>query len=328
MNKTKNLDVKELLFKIGPLLALILLSLVLSFATDDFLQVNNLMNVLRQASINSLIAVGMLVIIITAGIDLSVGPQTALSICVMGLAMKAGVTSTPILIVIGLATGTLTGLINGLLLTRLNLPHPFIATIGSRNIYRGIALIVTGAAPIMGFPKGIQFLGGGTTFGIPNSFIIVIIVYTAMHIFLNRTELGRKIYSVGGNEEAARLSGINVKNVLTFVYTLCGFMCAFAGIVLVGRVNAAFPLAGQKFDMDAIAAVIIGGASFFGGKGTVWGTLIGALLITVIRNGLNLLSASADVQLVAIGLVIILAVFIDVLRTRMEEKARRLAQAE
>ncbi|HYE81624.1 MAG TPA: ABC transporter permease [Clostridia bacterium] len=321
-------SLRELLFKIAPLLTLILLSIFLSIVSDNFLKFDNIMNVLRQASTIALIAVGMLIVIITAGIDLSVGPLMALSICVMGIVMKAGVTSPFLLIVVCLLVGSGMGVLNGLLLTRLNLPHPFISTIGTRNVATGLALIITGAAPILGFPEAIEAPGSGDINGFPISFLIVIIVYVLVHFFLNNTALGREIYSIGGNKEAALLSGINVKNVLTFVYGFSGFMCACAGIIFVGRVGGALPLAGTTADMDAIAAVIIGGASFFGGKGTVWGTMIGVLLISVIRNGLNLLSASSDLQFVVMGIVIIVAVFIDVIRTKIEEKARRMAKAE
>ncbi len=327
-DKLQSISIKEMLFRVAPLLTLILLSIYLSIVSDNFLKIDNIMNIMRQASTIALIAVGMLMVIITAGIDLSVGPIMALSMCTMGIAMRSGgVTNAFVLILICLLVGSGMGMVNGLLLTRLHLPHPFISTIGTRNISRGIAIIITSAAPVIGFPKAVEMPGSGDIQGFPISFLIVIIVYIIVHLFLNNTVLGREIYSIGGNKEAALLSGINVKNVLTFVYTFSGFMAACAGIVFVGRVGGALPLAGQTADLDAIAAVIIGGASFFGGKGTVWGTLIGVLLISVIRNGLNLLSASSDLQFVVIGGVIIVAVFVDVIRTKVEERARRMAKA-
>lgn len=327
-NKIFSASIRELLFKIAPLITLIFLSISLSIISENFLTFDNIMNVLRQATTIALIAVGMLIVIITAGIDLSVGPIMALSICVMGIVMRAGVSNPFLLIMVCLLVGTGMGVLNGLLLTRLNLPHPFISTIGTRNVATGLALIITGAAPILGFPKAVEAPGSADINGVPLSFLIVIIVYVLVHLFLNYTVLGREIYSIGGNKDAALLSGINVKNVLTFVYGFSGLMCAFAGIIFVGRVGGALPLAGTTADMDAIAAVIIGGASFFGGKGTVWGTMIGVLLISVIRNGLNLLSASSDLQFVVMGIVIIVAVFIDVIRTKIEEKARRMAKAD
>lgn len=317
----KDKKFKEILSKFGPLLGLILLCLVLSIASPKFLTFKNVMNVARQSAINSLIASGMLLAILTAGIDLSVGSILALSTCIMGVAMKAGL-NPYLCIILGIGAGAFLGMINGLLLTKLHLPHPFISTLGMKNVARGLALMITAASPISGFPKPIQFLGGHFFGPVPVSVILVILVFIGYHIFLNRTKQGRHIYAVGSNPEAARLSGVNVNKTLVLVYTLCGTMAGLAGIVLVGRVNAAFPLAGLDFDLDAIAACIIGGASFMGGAGSIWGTLIGAMIISVLRNGLNLLGVSADLQTVAIGLVIIGAVYVDVLRRRAEQKVK------
>jgi ribose transport system permease protein len=202
------------------------------------------------------------------------------------------------------------------------LPHPFISTLGTMNVARGLALIVTASSPISNFPEPIQFLGAAFLGPVPVSFVLVLVVYALFHIFLNYTTVGRYIYAVGGNPEATRLSGISIDNVLIIVYTISGFMAALGGLVLVGRVNSAYPLAGLGYEFDAIAACIIGGASFLGGEGTVWGTLIGAMIMAVLRNGLNLLSVSAEMQTVAIGIVIILAVYIDVLRHKAAQKAK------
>lgn len=326
----KNLSIKDYIMKLGPLLALVVLCVVLSFATDKFLNYNNIMNILKQTSINCFISAGMLVVLITAGIDLSVGSNCVLAACTMGVMVKSGITNVPLIIISALAVGTLCGFANGLLLTRLNLPHPFVSTLGMKNITLGLALLITGATPI-GFKNmnvdAVLQLGSATINGFPVSFIAVVVVFAGFHVFLNKTALGRQIYCVGGNAEAARLSGINSKRVLTIVYSLSGFMAAVAAIVLVGRVATSNAMAGTTYDTDAIAACIIGGASFMGGKGTIWGTLIGALLIGIIRNGLNLLGAQNDVQYIVIGSVIILAVFIDVSREYMAAKARRLAAA-
>ncbi len=213
---------------------------------------------------------------------------------------------------------------------KLELPHPFVSTLGMRNMIWGIALLITASTPIGLSNKGIDavlFLGDKTLFGfgLPVSFLLVLVVYFCFHVFLNKTALGRQIYCVGGNPEAARLSGIRSKNVLTFVYTLSGFMCGLAGIVLCGRIGTASPTEGATFDTEAIAACIIGGASFSGGKGTIWGTLIGALLMATIRNGLNSMQAPKALQYVVIGAVIVAAVTLDVVRNKMEAKARRLA---
>ncbi|MDD2533294.1 MAG: ABC transporter permease [Eubacteriales bacterium] len=314
---------------VGPLLAVFILSIILSLISDRFLSLDNWMNILRQTALNAIIAIGMLMVMLTGGIDLSVGSVAALAGCVMGVLLQSGVHNEFVLIAAGLATGAAAGLINGLLFTQLELPHPFVSTMGTRMIFRGLALLITGAAPISGFSAGILFLGYENVAKIfPVSFVLVIFIFLGINIFLNKTALGRKVYSVGGNKEAARLSGINVKRTLNFAYMMSGIMAAVAGIVLLGRISCAFPVAGETFDMDAIAAVVIGGASFLGGKGTVMGTLIGALLIAIIRNGLDLLGAMSDAQFVVIGAVIIVAVLVDVIRTKTEEKSRRLAQAK
>ena len=338
----KKSSVKELLQKLGTLAALVILCIIFCIMMPDkFPKVANIMNILKQASINCLIASGMLCCLITAGIDLSVGSNCVLCTCFIGvLVQNFGITNPVILILAGLTASTCAGIINGLLLTRLDLPHPFVSTMGMKNVLWGLALVITGSKSI-GFTNtgidGLMWVGGGSvgvvrdaagkvTFpGIPFSFILVIIVFCIFHVFLTKSALGRQIYCCGGNPEAARLSGIPSKNVLTFVYALSGFMAGMAGVVSVGRLAAANGNAGQTYDNDAIAACIVGGASFTGGKGTIWGTLIGAMIMAVIRNGLNLMGASNDVQYIVIGAVIILAVTLDVVRNKMEAKARKMA---
>lgn len=308
---------KEFISKFGSLFGLILLVITLSFINAQFFTVNNFMNIANQTSINALLALGVLLPILTAGIDLSIGAILAISIMMMGVVTVNFGANPFVGILVCLASGAVFGLINGLLLTKLRLPHPFISTLGTMNIARGLALIITGAAPIAGFPVIIQYFGSGNIAGtLPFSFILVLIMAVLLHLFLNRTMTGRYIYAIGGNKEAARLSGINVNKVLVIVYILSGLMAGLAGLVMVGRVNSAFPLAGMGYELDAIAAVIIGGASLFGGVGTVWGTLIGALIIAVLRNGLNLIGVPADLQLAFIGFVIIAAVYVDVLRQK------------
>jgi ribose transport system permease protein len=275
----------------------------------------------------------MLLCLITAGIDLSVGYNCTLACCMIGVLLNLGVTSPFILIPAALGVSTLAGFVNGTLLTRLELPHPFVSTLGMKNILWGLALLVTGSTSIGLYNKGIEstlYLGSATifSFGLPISFILVLVVYAFFHVFLNHTALGRQIYCVGGNAEAARLSGIRSKDVLTIVYTISGFMCGIAGVLLAGRVASANPNSGATYDTDAIAACIIGGASFSGGKGTIWGTLVGALLIAIIRNGINLMGTSNDVQYIVIGAVIIISVTIDVVRGKIEAKARKMAAAE
>jgi len=328
MNLLKSSSKKAPSF-LGPLIAVILLSIVLAVVSESFLTLPNWMNIFRQTAINALVSCGMLMVLLTGGVDLSVGSMVALTSCTMGVLMaKFGILNPVLLIGSALVVGVLCGGFNAMLFTQLRLPHPFVSTMGSKMIFRGLALFITGAAPIAGFPESVTFLGYRNIGKFPLCFIAVIIVFAIMHIFLNFTALGRKIYSVGGNKEAARLSGISVPGTLNFVYIMSGVMCALAGIVMVGRVGTSAPLAGETFDTDAIASCVIGGASFSGGKGTITGTLIGALLIAIIRNGLNLLGAQTDVQFMVIGSVIIIAVLIDVVRTSSQIKSKRLSKAK
>lgn len=333
MIKTKNQSRNNLVSKLGSLAALFVLGAILSLATPNFLTQSNIMNIFKQTSVNALISTGMLVCLITAGIDLSVGANAIFCTCMMGMLLQRGVSNAFLMILVGLVSGAALGFINGTLLTRLHLPHPFVSTLGMKNVLWGLALLVVNSQIVSGFPSGVTWLGSAALSsaipvlgGFPVSFLLVIVLFGIMSVFLSKTALGRSIYCVGGNPEAARLSGIKSANVLTFCYTLSGFMSALAAIVLIGRGGIANGAnATQPYDTDAIAACIIGGASFSGGKGTMSGTLVGALIITVIRNGLQLLSVTTAIQNIVIGLVIILAVLIDVTRERMEAKARRLA---
>lgn len=335
-NKSFGKRVIELTGKAGPIVAMIILCIILSFASKNFFTVTNLLNVARQTAMNGFLALGMMACILTAGIDLSVGYTMTLSSIVMAFcAVKVGM--NPFLcLLIGLITGTALGLINGLLLTKCRLPHPFISTMGTKNIYKGIGLLITGATPIAGMPLVVKWAGSSflnndpTTFlgKVPISFLLMLVMYVIFSLFLNYTTLGRHIYAVGGNITTAGLSGINVDLVRTSVYAISGFMAACAAIIYVGRTDAATPLAGENLDNDAIAAVIIGGTSFFGGKGNVLGTLSGVLLISILRNGMNLLNANSDMQTIVLGGVIILAVFIDVVRNGGFAKVKRLKKKE
>ena len=309
---------------LGTLAALIILCVVLTIVSDKFLTYNNLMSVLKQTTFTALLSTGMLLCLITAGIVLSVGANATFCACICGMLVKGGMTNSLVLIVIAIVAGTLIGLINGLLLTRLHLPHPFVSTLGMKNFLWGASLLVVSSQMVSGFPDGVMALGSATIGGFPVSFIVVVVIYVIMHILLTRTSLGRSIYCAGGNMEATRLSGINAPNVLTFCYALSGFMAALAGIVSIGRsgiCNGANAI--QPYDTDAIAACVIGGASFMGGKGTMIGTMIGALIIATLRNGFTLLSIDSAVQNMVLGLVIIGAVLLDVTRESMAVKARR-----
>lgn len=334
----KNLRIGGLLRALAPLLALAILSIVIAYFSEEFRTVNNTMNILRQTAVNGFLAAGMLLTLITAGIDLSVGANAILSACAMAFLMVSlGVENWVLLLVAALIVGTLVGVVNGLLLTKLKLPHPFVSTLGMKYVLAGLALYLLATRTISNFPGGVTWLGSADLFrnvlpgfsGFPMAFIAMLLLFAVVHVLLNNTALGRAIYAVGGNLEATRLSGINTDRVLVFVYGAAGFCAALAGIVIVGRAGVANPSAGMSgnYETDAIAACIIGGASFTGGKGTIWGTLIGALIIAVIRNGLTLMNAQSDVQFMVIGAVIIVAVFVDVRRNASEEKRRRLAAA-
>ena len=313
-------------FQLGTILALVIMCLFLAISNKNFYSYSNLMSILKQTAFNAFLAVGMLLCLITAGIDLSVGANAVFCACLMGALAKAGMSSGIVLMIIGIVAGGVVGFINGTLLTRLHLPHPFVSTLGMKNVLWGLALLVTGSQMINTFPASVQWLGLTTIVGFPVSFIVVIVLYIVMHVFLSKTALGRSIYCAGGNMEATRLSGINTANVLTFCYTMSGIMAALAGIVSVGRsgiCNGAN--ATQPYDPAAIAACILGGASFTGGKGTMFGTMLGCLIISVLRNGFTLLSIDSAVQNIVLGLLIILAVLMDVIRAQMEAKRRRLA---
>jgi ribose transport system permease protein len=305
--------------RFGPLAGLLAMSAALSILSPHFLSVDNLLNVFRQSSVNALLALGQLAVIITAGIDLSVGSILGLCCVLLALMAKAGVPAW-IAIPAALGAGAAIGAANGLLLTRLHLPHPFIPTLGMMNVARGLALVISGGFPISDLPPGVRFFGAGTLGGIPVPVLLVAFFCVLFHLFLTRTTPGRDIYAIGGNRQAARLSGVPVGRRLHTVYALSGFMAAAGGIVLAGRMNSGFPLAGMGGELDSIAAVIIGGASFFGGVGTVLGTLTGALIMGVLRNGLNLLDVSAYWQTVIIGVVIVAAVWVDSLRRRLERR--------
>jgi ribose transport system permease protein len=293
----------------GVLVVLLFLVVAMALATPHFLTTTNLINVLRQVSINAVIACGMTLIIITAGIDLSVGSLVAMASCLAMLAI--GATDSDLLgILVGIAVGAAGGAFNGAFIAWARVP-PFIMTLATLTIFSGIALISTGGAPIIRFAGEFRWIGQGLVYGIPVPVIIMALVAGAMHVLLSRTAFGAAVYAVGGNEEAARLTGLAVKKVKFLVYVIGGALTGLAAMVLMGRLSSAQPNMGQGFELDAIAAVVLGGTSLMGGRGTIWGTLIGALVIGVLNNGFNLLSIDPYFQLVAKGAIILLAVLID-----------------
>jgi ribose transport system permease protein len=295
--------------QLSTLAGLALLVTLLTVLSPYFLTVSNLSNVLEQTSINAVIAVGMTFVILSGGIDLSVGSLVALSGVALAGALRAGA-PLPMALLAGLATGSAAGLVNGLLITRGKLP-PFIATLGMMSVARGLTLFVTDGRPISGFEAGFRSLATGRVLGIPASVLLAGALYLAAHLVLTRTRFGLYVYAIGGNEEATRLSGVGVRFHKTMVYVLAGLMSAVASVILTARLNSAQPIAGMMYELDAIAATVIGGTSLLGGSGTIGGTLIGALIMGVLRNGLNLLGISSFLQQVVIGLVIIAAVLVD-----------------
>ena len=314
----------RLLGEYGILIIVVVMAAALSFLQPQyFLSAQNVTNIVRQIGMNALLALGMYLVILTAGIDLSVGSVMALAIMLLAMADQAG-WPWPIVILIGPAVGTLIGLINGLGITLLRLPHPFIMTLGTLNTVRGICYLVSDGHPVSGISDPVRFIGiadiplpfGGEFAVIPVSAILLLVCYFGVAIFLQRVSLGRHIFAVGGNPQAARVSGINVDGVLVFVYATSGFFAGLAALLMAGRTGAGYPNLGIGAELDAIAAVIIGGASFFGGRGSVLGVFAGVLVMGLLRNGLNLMDISAFWQQTLIGIVILLAVWIDVLRRR------------
>jgi ribose transport system permease protein len=302
---------KALLQKLGPFIALLVVAAGLAVMSPDFLTVANLLNVMRQVSINALIAFGMTLVILLGGIDLSVGSILALSSVFTATLISRG-TDPVVATLVGIASGAVMGAANGLVIAKGKVA-PFIATLGTMTILRGLALVVSNGSPVTGINSDFfTMLGGGYVADlIPIPVIWMALMFAVMWFVLKKTVFGRHVYAVGGNEEASRLSGVSVDRVKIWVYTLSGAMSAMAGIILTSRLNSAQPTAGAGYELDAIAAVVLGGTSLTGGRGWIFGTLVGALLIGVLNNGLNLLGVSSFYQQVIKGVVILLAVLID-----------------
>lgn len=300
----------------GPLLGLLVLGAALSILTDRFLSFSNLANVGQQIAVISIVALGATFVIIAGGIDLSVGSVVALSSVVFALAFSNAGLAWPIAVLAALATGIAVGVVNGLFVTLGRLPA-FIATLATLSMARGLALVVSEGRPISGFPDEFRTITSGRIVGdVPVSIGLTIVLFVLGGLALRHTVFGRAVYAVGGSEEVARLSGIRIVRLKVAIYALAGFCAAVGGLVLTSRLNSAQPVAGQGLELDVIAAVVIGGASLSGGQGTAFGTLLGALIIGVLRNGLNLLNVSSFWQQVAVGAVIAAAVMTDTLRRR------------
>ncbi len=300
--------------ELGTLAGLVLLCAALWALTPHFLTISNLLNIAQQTSINAIIAAGMTFVIISGGIDLSVGSVLALSGVVLG-GLLVGNHSMVVGLAGGLLVGLLCGCVNGVLVSVGGLP-PFIATLGMMSVCRGLALLYTDGRPVSGFSDAFRFSANGEVVRIPMPVIIMLAVYAVAGFVLGRTKLGRYTYAIGGNEQAARLSGVNIRLCKTAVYGIAGLLSGLAAVVLTARLNSAQPIAGIMYELDAIAATVIGGTSLMGGEGKMRGTLIGALIMGVLRNGLNLLDVSSYVQQTIIGSVIIIAVFLDLILKR------------
>lgn len=308
---TQSKRIGEYISKLGPLLALFVLIVTVSIMNPSFLSLSNLLNLLRQVSANGFIAFGMTFVILTGGIDLSVGSTLALS-----SAFTAGMIANgmnPVLSVLtGLLSGAMLGAINGILVSKGKMA-PFIATLATMTIYRGSTLVFTDGNPITGLGDSFffSFLGRGYLFGIPFPVILMFLIFFILAVLLHRTAFGRKTYAIGGNEKAAFIAGVKIDRIKILIYAISGLMASISGMIITSRLNSAQPTAGQAYEMDAIAAVVLGGTSLSGGRGRIFGTLIGALIIGTLNNGLNLLGVSSFYQQIVKGVVIVIAVLLD-----------------
>lgn len=297
-----------------PFLTLIALFVGLAVASPNFLTATNLASVVRQTAVINIMALGMTMIIIAGGIDLSVGSILAMAGLFGTMAMEKG-QPVPVGILVGMTTGLLCGLLNGILITRLRI-NPFIVTLGTLGIYRGTTLIVSNGLPVHQIPAAFSYLGEGNLAGVPFVLYILLVCAVIVHLILDRTRLGRAGYAIGSNEQAAFYAGLNVSFYTTCVYAIGGMLTGLSGMIEASRLMTGQPTAGQGYELQAIAAVVIGGGSLRGGEGTVTGTLIGAFIMGLLSNGSDLLGISPYLQQAIIGAVIILAVWVDELRKR------------
>ncbi len=302
------LNVRGLIERFGTVISLVIVLIAASLLSDRFFSQTNIMNVIRQTAIVGVLAIGMTFVILTAGIDLSVGSTLALVVVLVASVLQTG--STWLGLLVGLLVGTAVGVVNGLGVTRGRIP-PFVMTLGVAGVARGLAFLYTGGTPIPVLKQDFLVLGTGYLGPVPIPSIVFILLIVAAAVALRFTPFGRYVYAIGSNEEAARLSGINVPLYKVLVYALCGAMAAVAGILYAAQLAVGPPVAGQGYELDAIAAVVVGGASLMGGQGSIWGTLLGALIIGMLANILNLMGVSPFVQPLAKGALIIIAVWVS-----------------
>lgn len=293
----------------GTLIGLVMIMAVFAILVPGFLSERNLLNILQQSSINACLALGMTLVIISGGIDLSVGPTAALSAVLSASLMVVGV-PVPLAIAAGLGLGMLCGLFNGFMVAVVGL-QPFIVTLGTLSTYRALALIYTGGNPVLGLPPDFRAIFNGAIFGLPIPVVIVAGVALIAGIVLKKTPFGEYLLAVGGNEEAAHIAGVPIARTKITAYVISGLLAALAAMILIGRLGAAEPILGNLWELDAIAAAAIGGASLMGGKGSVVGTILGAVILGAMRNGLTLMNVQSFYQLLATGLIILAAMLID-----------------
>lgn len=308
---------KEYFRKFGMYVGLLAVFATFSILSPYFFNTDNILNIIVQSSIIAIIASGQTVVILTGGIDLSVGSIVAFVTICTGLLLSGGV-PIPLVVLLGILVGLVMGLINALGIAFGRVP-PFIMTLGMMGIARGAALAANAGRPVAGFPDAFETIATASVWGIPVFVIYSATVFATMYVVLNRTRTGRYIYAVGGNRSAARLSGVKVKYVEAIAYAFSGLFAGIGGVLLTARLNYATPLAGSGYELDTIAAVVIGGTALAGGEGNIVGTLVGSLMLGTLRNGLTLLNVSNYVQQMVIGLVIISAVFVDKMRSTERE---------
>ena len=328
----RGFDAFSFLARFAPLIFLLLLMAVFTIVEPRFLSSVNLFNVMRQVSITGLLAIGMTFVILTAGIDLSVGSLLAFAGLVAAAVAKGGMQDRftvgdaaigygwPMAALAAIAIGVAGGYLQGLAITKLRVP-PFVVTLGGMSVFRGAALLFAAGGPISGFQPDFTWWGQGRILTVPVPVIIFLVAALIAHIALRYTRYGRRVYAVGGNSEAARLAGLNVKRIICSVYVIMGFFAGLGAFVLAARLNSAEAVAGTGYELTVIASVVIGGTSLFGGSGSIFGTVIGTILIGVLLNGLVLMNVSSYIQQITIGVIIVLAVAFDTFAKSRRRKA-------
>ncbi|CAH0119235.1 Ribose import permease protein RbsC [Paenibacillus sp. CECT 9249] len=303
------MSARNIFSKYGIYVVLVFLIVFFSIASDAFLSVDNFMNILRQVAVIGIVAVGMTFVILTAGIDLSIGAVIGVSAVLTAQLMVSGVHPV-IAIIITLTAGVGIGFLNTYFIHEIKIP-PLIVTLATMTVLRGVAYLITGGLPVYGFPKGFSAIGQGYVLGVPVPVIIMVVCFAIGYIVLEKTKFGRYVYGIGSNEEASRLSGVNIRKVKYITYCFCGFLSALAGIVLLSRVNSGQPIAGTGYELDVITGVVLGGVSMNGGEGRITGVITGIIIMGVLTNGMILLNISEYFQLVVKGSVLLAAVSFD-----------------